>query len=298
MARRNLGRAATGLPRFWMDVGWWRGRRFAGLPLDALALVQCIVGYGNEHSTDGHVPADPEALAAALGLRASHVKKAIRPLLDRGLLQPDGHELVLVGFEDHNPTRDQVEAYTAERSTLGSKGNHKRWHEARGVIDPTCEWCRTTDHPPDRYSDRPSDSEPIANASHGMGWDGMGQQSSSTTTRDGPVDDDDQAMAIARAELARREAEAGPVGNPDAWLRSVAAGHRRRADNDPDHLDQATARATNAPPAAPSPLDATAAATRAAMDRNAARAAQAPPRDPQTTAAGLTAAKAALSGDS
>jgi hypothetical protein len=67
MARTSLARAARGLPRYFMDVGWWRGRRFAGLPLDSIGLMSCVVGYCTEHSTDGRVPGDPEDLAAALG---------------------------------------------------------------------------------------------------------------------------------------------------------------------------------------------------------------------------------------
>jgi hypothetical protein len=189
MARTQLGRAAAGLPRYYMDTGWWRARRFTGLPLDALGLVRCIVSHGNEHATDGHVPADPEDLAAAVGLRARDVRKALKPLLEREVLARDGDELVLVGWSDHNPTKADVEAYTAERSTLGGYGNHVRHHEQKGVRKDGCEWC---DQPPtasqpgrssDPGSDPPSDPEPVAASSHGMGWELLTHPQTGSTTR-------------------------------------------------------------------------------------------------------------------
>jgi hypothetical protein len=209
----------------------------------------------------------------------SYVRKALRPLLERSILVPErsdsdalegrqrsNSDLILSDWADHNPTRTEVEEYTSERSLSGTKGNHKRWHEARNVVDPDCEWCRSSDPP----SDRSSDPTAIADRSHGMGWDRREEQSSETTTGESLSDpDDDQAMALARRELALREAELGPVGNPDGWLRSVAAGHRTKADADPNYLDRAQAART--PTARQSPLDGTLAAQRAAMERNARR---------------------------
>lgn len=199
--RAGLGRPASGLPRYYMDTGWWRSRRFAGLPLDSIGLMQCIVSHGTEHATDGHVPADPEDLAAAVGLRAREVRKALKPLVDRGILtrigSGIGSEFVVDGWAEHNPTKAEVEAMTDERSSLGKSGNHKRWHVDRGVIEPTCSLCmqgertdsdgaatasrdpgsdpvsdRSSDPASDPVGDRPSDPKAIAKRSHGMGWDG------------------------------------------------------------------------------------------------------------------------------
>jgi hypothetical protein len=215
----KLGRTANGLPRYYMDTGWWRSRKYAGMALDSIGLMSAIVGYSTEHSTDGHVPADHEDLAAALGLRASGVAEALAPLVDRGVLDTWGADLVVVGWRDHNPTRSEVERYTSERSKFGSKGNHTRWHSARNVVDPECPWCRSSDPGSDRSSDdrsdrsiiardavsdianaalamsqtpdgvsetpgqspkhRSSDRQSVAKRSHGMGWDGIPPQGSS-----------------------------------------------------------------------------------------------------------------------
>jgi hypothetical protein len=104
--------------------------------------------------------------------------------------------------------------------------------------------------------------------------------SESSTTDAGPTpdpDDDrveDQLLELAERALERREAEKGPVGNTDAWLRSAIAGHRRKHDNDPDYLERTlTATTPGQTPTRPSPLDGTALAMRARMNTNARRAA-------------------------
>lgn len=169
-----LGRPATGLPRYFMDCGWYRHPNYAGLPVEALFLMEAIVGYSTEHATDGRAPADPEDLAAALGVRISIARKGLRPLLDRGRLQLAGTEVKVPGWEDHNPTAAEIEAHTAERSTAGAKGNHQRWHVEKGVTKPGCPWCESPeDRSSESLSDRSSDPTAIANGSHGMGWDGI-----------------------------------------------------------------------------------------------------------------------------
>lgn len=216
MARTSLARSATGLARFYLDCGFWRTRSFRSLPLDALGLWVCLVGACNEQATDGRLPADPEDLAAAVGLRLSRVKKPLATLIKAGRITVDGDELEIVGFSDHNPTSKEVAEYTEERSRQGGRGNHVRWHENqhRWTADcpmciedhPTCppDWDDITspapdpppDRPPDpegdRSSDRSGDPErignPIANSSHGMGWDGMGTHSQGSNTTTGVPD--------------------------------------------------------------------------------------------------------------
>lgn len=188
--RTRLGRTARGLPRFYMDVGWWQHPAFARLPADSLFLFQAIVSYSTQHATDGLCPGDPEDLAAVLGVRASVVRKALRPLIDRGRLVERGDDLAVPGWADHNPTSDEIEQHSTERAAAGSYGNHKRWHASRGDWRPAeCLHCAREAPPPDRNSDRnsdppsdgDSDSVAIANGSLGMGWDGMGVTTSSTT---------------------------------------------------------------------------------------------------------------------
>ena len=233
-----LGRPAKGLPRYFMDVGWYRHPRFAGLSVESLFVFEAAVGYCTEHATDGHLPADHEDLAAALGLRLSWVKKAITPLLDRKIMTRSGAEIVVRNWADHNPTRDEIEAHARERSRSGSLGNHKRWHEGKGVSDPDCEHCSDPD------SDRSSDPIAIANRSHGMGWDGNPPLSPiapptetppDTAGAGAPTDDDNPTTRtveaaldhMAQCDLARAKAEGQPIRQPAAWTRTARA---NRAD--------------------------------------------------------------------
>ena len=138
----SISRQVKGLPRYYMDCGWYRHPRFAGLGPDALFLFEAAVGYCTEHATDGVMPGHHEDLAAALGLRASHVKKAIGPLLERGALTAASDGTIAIrNWAEHNPTSAEVEEFNRSKAKSGALGNHKRWHESRGVVDPECEFC-------------------------------------------------------------------------------------------------------------------------------------------------------------
>lgn len=163
----RLGRPATGLPRYYMDVGWYRHPRFLGLPLDALFVFEASVGYCYEHGLSGELPGHHEDLAAALGLRANVVKKAIPQLLERKAFQRDGDQLVIRSYADHNPTGAEVQRMVADKSAAGSWGNHKRWHLDRGIIADGCDHCQQSQNGSHLRLAEGSQTE-----SHGMGWDG------------------------------------------------------------------------------------------------------------------------------
>lgn len=202
--RTSIARPAAGLPRYYQDCGWHQGPAWVGATLAEIGLMGVMRDYCTKHGTDGRLPADVEALAAACGVRASEARKALRSIEARRkpsgepVVVRDGTYLVLVGYADHNPTADEVKAYTAERSQAGRRGNHKRWHVDKGVVDPECDLCTEAsgDPPPshsDRSSDRSSDSggdrsgvaPGIADASHGMGWDGSSDLHPQTTSSGG-----------------------------------------------------------------------------------------------------------------
>lgn len=142
--RTRLAHAATGLPRYYMDVGWYRHPRFAGLPVDTLFVLEACVGYCHQHALDGDLPRDPEDLALALGIKVSTVRKAVTKLIERHVLEDLGELLHIRGYEDHNPTGDEIKARADERSKAGARGNHVRWHEKEGVIDDDCEFCQAS----------------------------------------------------------------------------------------------------------------------------------------------------------
>jgi|GEM_PF-1115364 len=74
-----------------------------------------------------------------------------------------------------NPSRAELEAEEAGKSGGGKLGNHRRWHEQRGIAVPGCQWCKaagsgkTAGHRPPvkrtsdnrSHTDRISDSDPI-----------------------------------------------------------------------------------------------------------------------------------------
>lgn len=187
----TIGRGAGGLPRYYLDVGWWRHKRFAGLDSNALFIAQAAISYGNEHGSDGHMPADSEDLAMALGVRHSDLIRAHSDLIRIGFWIKIRSEMVVRDWAQHNPTSGEIEELAEERSTLGARGNHVRWHLSRGFLQPGCKFCDEEgpngdpfgDPEPDRLGDPVSDpvSDPngIANASHGIGRDGIGTAKSS-----------------------------------------------------------------------------------------------------------------------
>lgn len=162
-----LGRAARGLPRYYMDVGWWQGPRWAGATLGEVGLFSAMVGYCTKHATDGRLPGDVNALAAVLGLRANEVRKALRAIEQRGRVERVADDLMIVGYVDHNPTAAETETYYAGRSTAGSFGAHVRWHVNEGKVDPTCPHCTS-----DGTCHDTSDANAMADRSHGLGLDG------------------------------------------------------------------------------------------------------------------------------
>lgn len=137
----KLGRPATGLARYYMDCGWYRHPRFVGLPPETLFVFEAAVGYCHEHESNGDVPSNVEDLAMALGVRTATVRKAIPALLDRHAIEDCGELLHIRGYEDHNPTAEEIQARMKERSTAGSLGNHIRWHKNKGVVDIECAFC-------------------------------------------------------------------------------------------------------------------------------------------------------------
>jgi len=129
-----------------------------------------------------------------------------------------------------------------------------------------------SDTPSDTHTDTQSDwGSRVTEMGEGRREKGNGNPSSpvvpSPGTADQPDDDQEhQLEQLARADLARRTTEKGPVANEPAWLDAAIAGHRKRLELDPDYLE----RRTSPPQPQPSPLDNTAAAAAALRARHMA----------------------------
>lgn len=280
----SISRTVKGLPRYYMDCGWWRHPRFAGLSPDALFAFSAIISYCTEHATDGRAPAHPEDLAAAIGMRASAVKRALKLLSEREIVIVKNDQIEVRNWSEHNPTSAEIEAYNEARSKGGNLGNHKRWHERRGVVDPECEHC---DRSVQRsVSDRSSDHRTIAVGSHGLGWDGNTSSSPPTTPiaqaakppDDGASGDEedqpqnptalaDQAVDLmAQADLLHARESGTPIRQPDRWL-ATARDNRYQA-----HYADLLAMATQRPEANPADLAEELDPTTGHLDGGAARA--------------------------
>lgn len=300
----TLGRTVKGLPRYFMDCGWWRHPRFVGLSTDALFVFQAIVSYSTEHTTDGRIPGDLEDLGIALGIRRGSLGDAIPALIGANVLSREhgrnGATLVVRNWAEHNPTSEEVQAYNQAKSRKGTLGNHKRWHESRGITDPDCEWC--TESP----SDPPAIPDRSHGESHGMGWDGNHPphplrgptiaERSEVAGAGAPTEEDqahqtaDAAIDhMARCDLHWARSEGQTIRQPDRWLTTA-----RRTRHDAHHTELLS-RATQQPTADPvtlaeqldercGPLDGGAARAQAAYETDHARLQAEADRAAQATA--------------
>jgi len=135
---KGLMKSAASLPRFALDCGFWRTRRYAGASPAVVGLQTAAISYCYEHGTDGWVPDD--GLATSLGFRERDVAKVVPEMVRRNLWVPaDGDGFLIVGFLDHNPSRKDVQAERDKRTVAGQKGNHDRWHQDQS--QGGCQWC-------------------------------------------------------------------------------------------------------------------------------------------------------------
>ena len=114
-----------------------------------------VVGLAlsSQHLADGHLDAAQAPILHALaGTTDTHIAE----LVAVGLWDPTDTGWHVHDWAEHQRTRDTVEA----KANAAKLGNHRRWHESRGVTDPQCEHC----NPRSIASDRTSESQPIAPA--------------------------------------------------------------------------------------------------------------------------------------
>ena len=249
--RAALGRPATGLGRYYMDCGWYRHPKFAGLPIEALFLFEAGVGYSTEHATNGRMAGDLEQLSLDLGIKLTVVRRGAAALIHRNAWRiEDGHVLI-VGFTDHNPLAEEVAEYSELQRVRSTYGNHVRHHVNKQVTKDDCPHCRTS------LANLPSEppaediaSEPITSDSHGMGWDGNPHQSDSRGDQPNvpngageqarPADEEATLEAtwrrLADHDLARHLADGNEVGNHPGWLRTAT--ERRRTAHEARAIDE------------------------------------------------------------
>lgn len=111
----TAGNGAIGL---WVRAGAWSAR----------------------HLTDGYVPNSVARLFGA----PSEARRLVAAGL--WLVEEDGYRFHEWG--ERQPDAASTKAKRDAESEAGQRGNHLRWHAARGIAVPDCEWCRVPDGVP------------------------------------------------------------------------------------------------------------------------------------------------------
>lgn len=120
---RRAGLAACGL---WLRAGTWSA----------------------DQRTDGFVPVD---VLARWGSRGVDVYALADLLVEVRLWEHvEGDDDTEAGYRflkwaKYQPTRAELDEKEAAKSDGGVLGNHRRWHESRGVSDPECPHCVGTE---------------------------------------------------------------------------------------------------------------------------------------------------------
>jgi hypothetical protein len=182
---------------FKVDDRFYSHPKVLAISLAARGLWVSAGAWSSDHSTGGVVP--DNALAILGG-----TPKLADELVTAGLWRR-----IRGAYRFHDWDRYQPDAMAEKdrKSSAGTIGNHRRWHEKRGIQDPNCAHCQGK--PPDRKrshvrsdSDRSSDSvanrpvpEPINTS----------VVSHLTTRSARGSDDDDMISQVVSAFLGRTE---------------------------------------------------------------------------------------------
>lgn len=134
---------------FKVDDGWHSHpkRIKSGVDLEGLAAQGLWAAAGSwsaKNLTDGFVTSEVlEGLAFKTPWRV--LKKLVDRLVRARLFEPaerDGESgWIYHDWDEWNPTRAEEQAKVAKKSMGGALGNHRRWHEGKGKIDPRCDYC-------------------------------------------------------------------------------------------------------------------------------------------------------------
>lgn len=131
-------------------------------------LYVLMICYCKRNLTDGFVPAEEIGLMVYPDTWDNGQRDAKR-LIEAGLLLETDGGYVVAAYVKRNRTKAEVLALLQDKAAGGSLGNHKRWHEGKGVVKSDCKHCnpnldRSTDRTSDRWSDGGSDSGAIQGA--------------------------------------------------------------------------------------------------------------------------------------
>lgn len=204
---------------FKVDDSFYDHPKMFDAPDCAVALWTRAGSWCARNLTDGFVPSkmparlcdDPDTAVAELLRRGMWTRTRNGYVFHQWTADGDG--------TPRNPTRSEVTASRSKQSSGGAIGNHRRWHVDRGVSDPKCRYCQTsdqgkhdrsTDRVTDRWADRRTDREPIGGTESPPNPPGPARPDPSSTDADAsiesararaPVDDFDLTDPVRRTVL-------------------------------------------------------------------------------------------------
>lgn len=128
-------------------------------PLSDKAFRLLMAGwcYCSRYLTDGRMP------AATWEKRGT--KPARRELVAAGLVEVYADHVMWHDYLEHQRSASDVEEKRATKKRSGKLGNHQRWHVAKSVHDPRCEFC-VESGPPEPPIDECEGDPPDHNGSH------------------------------------------------------------------------------------------------------------------------------------
>lgn len=236
-------------------------QKLADAPPGTKWLAACGIIVSGRDLSNGIIR--PAVAVAEAEVPTKHVNDLIR----RGIWHKPGHNcpkceqppagrIVVHDYLEHNSSRDAAEAGIAAMSSGGVKGNHTRWHEKEGVVDPTCPLCDSGSGSGTRSGNR--SGRGVAPESHITSQNIQLTKSGQSQTDPPTVDDDGltriQELTKGSKAHARKCVEfvlsktSNDIKNPTAYvLKAIREdpdafkfrrGNPRKGDECPEHAGQ------------------------------------------------------------
>lgn len=140
----------------------------------AMGHLHCLWHWALEFASDGDITKfDIDEIAAAAMFDPNDYDLSggdiggdsafVKALVDSGWLDESETSLTLHDWWEYS---GQLMESRRQAQEGGKFGNHKRWHQDRGVVDPTCSFCRVVESPPESPPDEEKNRPPSRPESH------------------------------------------------------------------------------------------------------------------------------------
>jgi hypothetical protein len=138
---------------FKVDDSFYDHPKVFDAPDCVVALWTRAGSWAARNLTDGFVPSGMPARLC------DDPERAIRELINRGLWERTKGGYRFHDWSVYQPMRSDTDRERFAKASGGTLGNHRRWHESKGIVSPDCAHCQgEQDRTSDRISDRTSES--------------------------------------------------------------------------------------------------------------------------------------------